>query len=269
MIISDPAVTRDDRKKEALRAVATPEIPPKPKPAEGVRGLLTPKQRQALEIYKGESLTILETDPPRPIISAEEASAAAELRAQIQVCLKGLDMLRRKVVDPLNVKVKIINNEMKRWAEPLKERYGRAEAVLLAWQQKERARVQREQQDAIRRQEEAAVREAEATAKAQAAETPEARHEAMQEAEVASTELMVAQVETPRDPVKGWKGDEGTSSVTERWTFEVVKPELVPRDYCVPDSKLIRAAVHEGVRELAGVHIYQKEGLATRARMER
>jgi len=269
MIISDSAVTRKEEKKEALRAVATGVVAePEPKPAEGVRALLTPKQRQALEVYKGESLSILEGEKPRPIISAEEASAVAEDRARTKTCMKGLDGLRRKIVDPLNAKVKIINSEMKRWSEPLRERYGRAEAVLLAWQAKERARVQREQDEARRVQEEAARREAEATARAEAAQTQEARHESMREAEAASVEQMVAVVEAPREPIKGWKGDQGTSSVTGRWTFELVKPELVPRDYCVPDSKLLTAAVREGVREIPGVHIYQKEGLSTRARVE-
>lgn len=52
---------------------------------------------------------------------------------------------------------------------------------------------------------------------------------------------------------------------TDRWDFEITDPKAVPRDYCSPDSTKIRTAVtKDGVREIAGVRIYQK--FSTRVR---
>lgn len=271
MIISDPEAVRTSRRERvhegvARAAEAVSVAPVQAAPVEGALALLTDKELKSFELYKGESLSILDGTRLRPLATDEEALALAELRARAKTALKGMDATRKRAVDPLNTQVKCINHEFKRWTGPLDQFFRKSETVLLAWQAKEASRIQREQQDAIRRQEEAAVREAEATERAQAAETPEARQEAMQAAEEASTEIMVAQVETPRDPVKGWKGDLGSTHKTERWSFEVVKPEDVPREYLAVDERLIRAAVckKDGVREISGVHIFPKDGLSTR-----
>ena len=42
------------------------------------------------------------------------------------------------------------------------------------------------------------------------------------------------------------------------WVGEIVEPEKVERQYCVPSQTLINQAVTQGVREMAGVKIYQK-----------
>lgn len=46
-------------------------------------------------------------------------------------------------------------------------------------------------------------------------------------------------------------------NVAKVWTFEIVDPMNVPSQYCVPDPKLIRKAVRDGVREILGVRIFQ------------
>ena len=44
----------------------------------------------------------------------------------------------------------------------------------------------------------------------------------------------------------------------------VVDPMTVPREYLVVDEKAIRAAVRAGVREIAGVRIYEDVEMAVR-----
>ena len=43
------------------------------------------------------------------------------------------------------------------------------------------------------------------------------------------------------------------------WTFEVENTDALPRSYMIPDEKKIREAVRLGIREIAGVKIFQKE----------
>ena len=43
-----------------------------------------------------------------------------------------------------------------------------------------------------------------------------------------------------------------------QWVGEIEDPKKVPKEYCVPDQKLINQAVKMGVREIPGVKIYEK-----------
>ena len=40
-------------------------------------------------------------------------------------------------------------------------------------------------------------------------------------------------------------------------SFDVVDPNLVPRNYCSPDDKKIRAALKLGITEIPGLKIYE------------
>lgn len=51
---------------------------------------------------------------------------------------------------------------------------------------------------------------------------------------------------------------------TKTWVFEVEDINLVPREYLVVDEIRIRKNVIAGVRDIPGVRIYQKDGLAIR-----
>jgi hypothetical protein len=57
--------------------------------------------------------------------------------------------------------------------------------------------------------------------------------------------------------VRGFKGT--SSSLRKSWKFEVLDPAAVPREYCEPSDKKIRAAVAEGARNIAGVRIWLDE----------
>jgi hypothetical protein len=45
------------------------------------------------------------------------------------------------------------------------------------------------------------------------------------------------------------------------WVAEIENTELIPRQYMVPDQVLINQAVRNGIREIPGVKIYEKESI--------
>ena len=45
--------------------------------------------------------------------------------------------------------------------------------------------------------------------------------------------------------------------IVKSWQYEVVAADVVPSEFCSPDDKKISAAIKAGVREIAGVLIYQ------------
>lgn len=53
-------------------------------------------------------------------------------------------------------------------------------------------------------------------------------------------------------------------SVRKVWDFEIVKADDVPRQYCTPEGKLIRAAIKLGVRSIPGVRIFERDQVAAR-----
>jgi hypothetical protein len=201
-----------------------------------------------------------------PLESALEAHRLNTLLGRGAKVTKELESLRKSRVDPLNAEVRNVNGLFKAVAGVLEDIRAKGERHIIAFTHQERARVQREEAETRRRQEEAARKEAEALAKAEAAKTPKAREAALARAEMASREQTAALLATPQAAPRAFRSEEATSFTTERWVFQVVKPEDIPRQYLCPDEKAIKAAVAAGVREIPGVAITQEDGLTVRTR---
>jgi hypothetical protein len=77
---------------------------------------------------------------------------------------------------------------------------------------------------------------------------------------------MKLEASEPLPSLSGYKTDSGTTFTRKEWKHRVVNPELVPREYLVPDDTKLRAAVRAGVREIAGVEVYEDESLPVRGR---
>jgi hypothetical protein len=218
--------------------------------------LLTARELSKLELMAEECAGVvahMERFRATPPASVAEAHVLTEALAVGAKAAKELDALRTALVKPLNDEVKAVNALIARLTDPLAAGVTQGKRALVAFQQQERARVQREQDAARQAQEQAAIREAEATAAGD-----------MAAAEQASREQAQALVAAPVAAPRGYKGDEGSASMRVRWVFEVIRPELVPRPYLSVDDKLIRAAVAAGVREIPGVSISQTEDVTVR-----
>jgi ABC-type branched-subunit amino acid transport system ATPase component len=104
-----------------------------------------------------------------------------------------------------------------------------------------------------------------------------ARKAAEAEAELARTQESVNPFDEPNPfddvppvtpvevaPVQEVQVHRAMSSVTKAWEFRIVNADAVPRQYCQPDERIIRAAVAGGCREIAGVEIYEETKVASR-----
>lgn len=75
----------------------------------------------------------------------------------------------------------------------------------------------------------------------------------------------VAPIQAPK-PVTVLRGDAGASVYTRKgWKCEIIEPDLVERQYCVPSQTLLNQAVKMGVRKTPGCRIYQDETPVTRS----
>jgi predicted nuclease with TOPRIM domain len=54
------------------------------------------------------------------------------------------------------------------------------------------------------------------------------------------------------------QSEEGKVIFTKAWTFSIEKDTDVPREYCSPDTVKIRQAIQQGIRNIAGVRIFEE-----------
>lgn len=204
----------------------------------------------------------------RAIATETDERTVIDDLAFVKAVKRALEAARVTLVRPLNTQVDAINARFKQLAEPVAEAERRLNAALLAWRRAETLRLETERAAAQQRADEAAAAErqrqaaldAELRAAAAAAGfTDEVAATAPPtEAEVPPAPL----VSLPPLPPKTLTGSLGTVTFRREWTFRIVDPTAVPRAYCEPVPKLIRAAVQAGVREIAGVEIFEDESVA-------
>lgn len=122
----------------------------------------------------------------------------------------------------------------------------------------EEARIKREKEEAEAR--ERGAKEAELKAIAEKAERDrlEALRKAEEEAKANAVEAPVVAAPVVQEAPKVTRTEAGSASQRKVWTFEIEHPEAVPREYLTVDEKKIRDAVRMGVREIAGVRIFEE-----------
>lgn len=78
--------------------------------------------------------------------------------------------------------------------------------------------------------------------------------EAIANAKPTDVDVVVPVVES----IKTTKGQFATTTMIEKWTFEVTAPEEVDRLLCSPDDKKIQSLIDGGIREIKGVRVFNK-----------
>jgi hypothetical protein len=124
------------------------------------------------------------------------------------------------------------------------------------------AKLDAEAAEVNRKAQEEAARKAEEDArkrKAGEAEIEAARKAAAEEAakhEVQAPTVMAPAFEKTNNVTRT---ETGTSSYQAKtWKCYVERPELVPREFCLPDGRLLNQAVKQGVREIPGCKIVEE-----------
>ena len=175
----------------------------------------------------------------------EDTEAKAALSV-IAAKKKDLELLRKSFVAPLNDHVKNINTFFKERSMPLihADEIIRGKVARYFSQKQEAARI--EQQRLLRL---AQKRQERLDTKAQ------------EKGKESAPPVPVAIVETPE---KTTKTEAGSVTVRKVWDFRILEENLIPREYLMVDEKKIRAIVRAGIRQIPGVHIFEREELTVR-----
>jgi hypothetical protein len=203
----------------------------------------------------GSNAALVDSARNANIATEGDLSVAVDLLSTIKERVKNIEGERTKIVKPINDSVKHINTRFKTISEPLEDAQAGLSKKILAYQ-----RIVEEQKKAEAEKIRLA-REAELLAAAQVKEE-------LGNTEGAEKLLNYAMAVKPVVEETGRGGFTGAkSSISMVWTYEVLDiVTLANADSSLvsENSAAIREKVRAGVREIAGLRIYQKEQLSIR-----
>ena len=165
-----------------------------------------------------------------------EADEANEILKKITHGLKLMEEKRKSFTAPLNQSLKEINETFKQMALPVNEAKTALSNRLMLWRRHEQSRIDEERAKAVREEE---------------------RRRKIQEAHAAKGHVVKEDITPVAKPIPFSVND--TTKVQKRWTYEIEDSSVIPRQYMAVDGPAITKAIRDGVRDIPGVKIYQKE----------
>jgi hypothetical protein len=214
---------------------------------------------------------------PDSIDSEEEAGIVTDFIAQCQIHLRRADRAHKLEKTSFLQGGRTVDGFFKRRCETLSDALtpvlGRLKAyrdrVTEAASAQHQAARQAAEEESRRAVAEAAAHRAEAERLARTTSAEDRRRAAVQlalaEAASERADAWAREAATAPEPPR-IQGDYGaTAYVTRSWTFEVIDLDRVPRIYLSLDTEAVRAAIiKKGVRDIAGLKIFQSESLRVR-----
>ena len=195
--------------------------------------------RAMLEPYRQEAIALCAAAQKLRVQDRDGQVAATNLAAELKKIAKTVENARKNYTGPVNEHLQAVNGLAKEISAPLDEGLRHLTGQLNSYA----SQVELER----RKAEAAARRQAEEEQKRLDAEAKAAGVEAPLVPEVLPAETKTAAVRT----------EAGTSYQRKTWTFEVVDPAKLPREYMVLNESAVRAAIKNGVRNIPGLKIFE------------
>jgi hypothetical protein len=241
--------------------------------------LMRVSNTDVLEALKpaAEELADLRTAEITTITDADNYRKAGDLLARVKMLIKGIETTRTELKAPALAEGKTIDSAFKPVIEELEKFRRKVEGGMSAYAL-EQERIKAEKIRAAREAEvkrleeekkkalETAIQSEQQAANAQGEDI--VKNQAIQAMAMTAAE----NIEADQQALANKKinsavtvlGGNGITTASKEWVFEIEKPLLVPRQYCEPVEKLIRAAVKSGVRSIDGVRIFEKARFTSR-----
>ena len=192
--------------------------------------------QQEIQTIQSSGTELIAMANAHMVIDQSQADEANEILTKINFGLKQIEAKRTSFTAPLNQSLKEINASFKRMVEPVKYAKDELTARLMSWRRQEQARIDAERAKAVKEEE---------------------RRRKIQEAHAAKGHVVKEDITPVLKPMPFSVND--TTKVQKRWTYEIEDSSIIPRDYMVVDGPAITRAIRDGVRDIPGDKIFQKE----------
>jgi len=208
------------------------------------------------------------------VVDQDSLDQATEYAWKCQARIKRIEELRTQYKKPVLEFGKMIETWAKNLSSPyelaLNDLKGKMKVYHI-----EQDRIAREAQEKLRQEQEKQAKIAREQAEAEAKKLADAQKTATptQAQDLSAEELIMwaTQALVPAQPAIEVKHDSksktasGSSFTRKTWKFEITDPTQIPREYLVVSEALIREAVKNGSREIAGVRIFEDTDISIRA----
>ncbi len=185
---------------------------------------------------------------------------AGELTGKITNMAKIVKAKKDEFCKPINKLLKVWRDSASVLSDPLEEARGVLDKKVIAYDdaceaqrkkdEEKKAKEEKAKQDAIDKQKK----------KLEAAPTEKKADKIEDKIE----EIESKPVTQVTEVKKTIRSEAGTLSVKKEWTHTTEDPSAVPREYLKVDEVAIGKAVKAGVREIAGVKIFERKGTSSR-----
>jgi flagellar motor protein MotB len=194
------------------------------------------------------------------VTNTEELKYAGDVLANVKLFIKGWTAKKKELIKPFKDGIEGIENEFDPQIDKAKEHKEMIENKIVPFQMSELKRQQDEAQK---------LKEAELVRLENEKEKLEDKALNLNSDKVLNEALKVEErqgrlMSTPTKQSFSVDSGQSKTGITMLWTYEVTDEKLVPREYCVSSKGLLNKAVDDGIREIAGVKIYQKPSITSR-----
>ena len=212
-------------------------VEPVPANLPAVLSMVAP--RSVLEPFRSKAKALAAEATAIKVQDQESQLAATTLAGTIKKIAKTVEDARKDYTAPFNDHIKAVNGLAKEIAAPLDTGMRHLTGQLNQYAAKVELERRKAEEEA-RRQAEAEQKRLNAEAKAAGVEAP-----------------LVPEVLPAKPEKAAVRTEAGTSYQRKTWTFEVEKPDEVPREYMLLNEGAVRAAIKNGVRTIPGLKIFE------------
>ena len=215
-------------------------------------------------IIKKAVVSIETTVKELEIISQEACDYAGDILKQLKLNLKELEADRVSITKPINDSLKVINAKYKPISEHIDNLITilnkKIKSFIIAEEQKRKEELEK----ALLEEEEAKRKIAEAKSDCELFGSTEELEELEQQKENILA-YYDEKIEQQEDNLKVQaKTEFSTTYKIKKWTYKVENFDLIPREFLMIDDKLIKSAIRDGKRNIAGLTIFEDITIGSR-----
>lgn len=207
--------------------------------------------KQTLEHYEHEITALTDQVAAIEITNDEENGLAIELGTKCNRIEKAIEDKRLELVKAPKAYAKAIDDLAKYFKDLLKKGADDARAKINDYLRLQRIAAQKAEEE--RQRVERALREK--LEKEAAKLNAKAKNKDTEAPPVVVPEFVTTQTVEQPNTIRS-KG--GAATQVKTWTYEIIDPLAVPREYLMINETAIRQAIREGLRDLPGIRIYEE-----------